>query len=325
MEKQPELTICSVYYSAANKKLLELNWDLVNKLNPDKNWVWLVADNTPPELGYKIDGKKFQLVEGARQEDLPGFIRPWMRGSYHHTLAVNSSIKHIKTRFALFLDIDFYIVRPEWVREIIGYMKKNNLAFFGVPWHPRHIKKYRYFPAIHSLFVDLDKVPKNALNFLPQYEEMLKPSFWTKITGRIRKAAFRFLSEDRRQIGQSYDSGYAIFKRYKDDKKIKVECPKPVFKPELDLKEYPIALARYNRVMEKFLPDRLCFVPKKKDYYTNKSFSAGGYFDAAGMGWEEFIWQGKPFGFHMRGSYRLKNDLEDGIAFVRRIIEGRNN
>jgi len=320
MAERSELTICSVYYSSLNKDLLELNWELVNKLNSSKNWVWLVADNTPTEVAGKIDGKKFQVIPGAKYEDLPDYIRPWMKGSYHHTLAINNSLEYIKNRFALFLDSDFYIVRPEWVTEIIDHMKENNLAFFGVPWHPKHIKKYRYFPTIHSLFVDFGKVSKNDLIFSPQYEEILMPSFKTRLVRKAKKIFLKFLSAERRSIGESHDSGYAIFRKYKGNRKFKFECPKPVFMPERDLKAYPAALSSANRILEKFLPDRFCFFPKKKNYYTEIGFSRFGYFDAVSQGWEEFIWKEKPFGFHLRGSYRLKSDSESSVALVHQVL-----
>lgn len=316
MEMKPELTICSVCYSPANKALLEVNWFWVNKLNTAKNWLWLLADNAPTESPIGLDKEKFLVVPGAQAGDLPDFIRPWMRGSYHHTLAINNSLKYIKTRFAVFLDSDFYIVRPEWTTEVISHMKSNGLVFFGVPWHPKHIKKYRYFPAIHALFVDFSKINKEDLDFLPQYEELFKSSVRIRFSKLIKKIFFKVFFRSRRDIGASRDSGYAIFRRYAGNKKFKFECPKPVFSPRRDLKKYPAAASRANRILEKFLPERLCFIPKRKDYYAETGFSELGRFDASGAGWEEFIWKGEPFGFHLRGSYRRGGDLERDIALV---------
>lgn len=319
MTQTPELTICSVYYSSSDKELLELNWELVRKLNPVQNWTWLVADNSPPSLEEKIDARKFEVVPGARQDEVPAFARPWMRGSYHHTMGIQRSIPFIRTRFALFLDSDFYIVRPEWVDEIVSHMKKNGLAFFGVPWHPRHIKKYRYFPAVHSLFVDLEKADKNYLNFIPQYEELLTPSLRTKFVRKAKQASFRCMSPDRRSIGTSHDSGYDIFRTFHAKPGIRFECPKPVFKPERDLREYPAARSKIGGAFERFLPDRFCFVPKHKGYYSEVGFAERGFFDAAGQGWEEFVWKDSPFGFHMRGAER-RGTSDPAAPLIERMI-----
>ena len=49
-----------------------------------------------------------------------------------------------------------------------------------------------------------------------------------------------------------------------------------------------------------FLPDRWQFVPIKKGYFTEKGFGELGHFSARAYGGDEFMWQGKPFGFHVR-------------------------
>lgn len=317
METKPDFTICSVYHSRDNKKLLELNWDLAQKLNPGFRWTWVVTDNAPRELRERIDAKKFQVIPGVRHEEMPDYVRPWMRGSYHHTLAIHKSLPYIKTRFALFLDSDFYIVRPEWMREITHYMQERGLAFFGVPWHPRHVKKYRYFPAIHSFFVDLAQVDLDNLNFIPQYEELLKPSRATKVVQKLGRAFLRFVPEDRRGIGTSRDSGYAIFRKYA--RSAKFECPQPVVRRE-DFSEYPRAFSRRNRMLEQFLPDRFCILPKRKGYYTETGFSDLGYFDAAKNGWEEFVWRGAPFAFHLRGMYRLSGASEASFKHIEAVL-----
>ena len=45
------------------------------------------------------------------------------------------------------------------------------LAVFGAPWHPRWVYKNRYFPCVHCMFVDLDRVSIDALDFEPDYDD----------------------------------------------------------------------------------------------------------------------------------------------------------
>ena len=51
---------------------------------------------------------------------------------------------------------------------------------------------------------------------------------------------------------------------------------------------------------ETFLPDRLRYIPRRKDSYTAIGFRGYGYLNTLASGWEVFVWQGVPFGFHMR-------------------------
>lgn len=59
------------------------------------------------------------------------------------------------------------------------------------------------------------------------------------------------------------------------------------------------------------VPDRLSRIPTRKGSYTEKSFlrdlSPAGY----SRRWEEFFWQGRPFGFHLRNLGRWKPTRAD--------------
>ena len=49
-------------------------------------------------------------------------------------------------------------------------MARRQLGVFGAPWHPRWIYKHRYFPCVHCMFVDRERVPLDWLDFRPDYE-----------------------------------------------------------------------------------------------------------------------------------------------------------
>ncbi|MDP3770307.1 MAG: hypothetical protein U1A25_03210 [Candidatus Sungbacteria bacterium] len=314
MEKQ-ELTICSVYHSLEAKRLLELNYDWVKKMNPGKELRWVVADNTPKNFTGKIDSQRFIVVPGAdHKESVP----PWLVGSYHHSQAIAKSLPAITTRFALFLDSDFYIVRHQWIDEILRYMEKNNLAFFGVPWHPAYAIKYRYFPAPHTMFVDTQKIPTQTLDFQPLYDDILHPTAYTGMLRRLRKIK-EYISA-RAKIGTSRDTATRIYQKYYHSPDITWECPQPVFDPADDLRDIKGARGA-SSMIECFLPDRFCYNPKRQNYYTKKGFRENGYADARATGMEEFMWQGRPYGFHVRGSHKLTNDLEQGIRMIAALLE----
>jgi len=321
-----ELTICSVYYSEHSKKCLELNVELTKKANPKYNWTWIVGDNTLGESKIKPQGKRLLIVPGT---EVPDSMPLGVRGSYHHAAALNKLLCYIKTRFVLFLDYDFYIIRPEWMKDVISHMMDNSLSFLGAPWHPKWHIKYRYFPCVHCLFVDLDKVSIQSIDFTPKFDkgitrlEELKHWIPKNLSLVLRSLAkvFRALTlRDRKSIGSSRDTGYALFRQYGQDSQVRCESVVPVFRSSSDFRGPAYATLRLNRLIEKLLPDRLCFIPKKPGYYTETGFRELGYFDTGSRQWEEFIWQGLPFGFHIRGYQQDKRDETELIA-IKQAIE----
>ena len=306
-----DITICSVYHSLEAKRLLELNYDLVKKMNPDVQIHWIVADNTPKGFTDKINENKFTIVPGA-----DGFrpVPDWLIGSYHHSEAINNSLKHIATRFAIFLDIDFYILRKNWMRIILAHMQKNDLALFGAPWHPVHIKKIRYFPGPHALFVDFKKVPASQIDFRPDYHAiMLRPTLADSLARSVRKTTHAI--SKRLEIGTSRDTGFRIYDRLRSA--VLFEYLTPVFIPAMDLSHIPEAASAWERIM----PDRFSYIPKRSGYYTEQGFRSAGFTDARREHWEEFMWQEKPYGFHVRGTDKLKNDFEGRIKAVKDILD----
>ena len=318
MDKAPELTIISVYHNEMTKRFVELNYDFMVKFNSFKNWIWLVGDNSPPSLIDKIDSKKFKIITN---QDAPLINRDscgkyWT--SYQHASALNLCLKEVKTRFVLILDNDFYVIYPEWLREALNHMIKNNLAFLGAPYYPKDYRKIRYFPATDfCMFVDLEKVPLDTLDFTPDFGR----------TGDNRKTKKRKtnlfnLGIRKRNIGTSHDTGYFIYKRYYQNSLTPCECIKPVYNPWTDLRLAGKLGLLANALLEFFLPDRLCYIPKKRDYYVASGFSSFGHFDARRAGWEEHMWKGKPFAFHVRSGRNQKrgSNEEELITSIRDVL-----
>ena len=105
------------------------------------------------------------------------------------------------------------------------------------------------------------------------------------------------------------DTGHRIYETYSSDPSIKYECLQPVFKPKHAYSKRSYLLFWPNFWFEKLLPDRLCFIPQKPGYYTMRGFAEQGFFDASRMGREEYMWENRPFGVHMR-SYKKRNHLK---------------
>ncbi len=323
MEK---ITILSVYHSLESRRLLELNYELTKKLNPNSQFTWILADNTVSTFADKMpnDGR-FMIVPGISGiESVPAEIPQWIKPSFHHNTAMNGSIKYANTRYALFLDSDFYVLQKDWIENAISHMQKKNLTFLGSPWHPKAYRVFRYFPCHQCLFVDFDKLREAGYNpedldFTPlEYDDApQKPP--AKRFGKLSRILNIFNFKERRMIGQEKHTAHRLFEKFSTNPKIKFEVIPAVFKPGRE--SYPAANLIYslNKFFEFLLPDKLCYIPKDKFYYSTERFKKIGYCDAWSKGWEEYVWNNKPFGIHVRPIKQIKkgHSLEEIIVILK--------
>ena len=345
-----DFTICSSYYSPESKALVVLNRELVAEKNPDVSLPWVVADNTPPDYkGEKLQNGVFTILPGARELE-PEHIFGHHKGSApscEHGTVLNSFHTYVKTRFALILDNDFFITQPHWIERVLRHMDEHNITFFGSPFHPRYYHKLRYFPCPQLFFIDTEKVPMRTLDFMPECDFGRDAKGALGTGGKSRKHAASFSSllrkfgravlgapdkynyhynplsiRERGMIEGSKDTVTHILDAYRNHPLISSECLQPTFKPWQDGGPGGL-LHTANKAFEFFLPDHLCFVPKRKGYFTTRSFKDRGYYDVQGIDrwWEELVWQNEPFGFHLRQHRSVASRrLDADITFVRAIL-----
>lgn len=306
-----DLTICTVSYESG--PYIGPNLALTERLNPDMNpHHWLICENSPASSPYRFSSSEREnviLVEGLQAEDYGKAT-----GSYHHAAGLARLLPLVKTRFLLVLDPDFFIIYPHWISAVLSYMEQNGLSFFGAPWHASYITKYRYFPCVHCVFIDLSKVDITTLDFRPAFDEampepteipfLLKP-FLTLLT-KNQPERQRFLIDKRQTVGSSPDTGYRIYRQYAKDQKHRHACLTPAFNPAQDSK---YLRNKTNRFLERLCPETLSYAPKRKDSYTPRHFRDVGGLDAGQWGWDEFFWQEHPFGFHIRNYLKTKHSV----------------
>ena len=313
----PRLTICSVYHSLNSKTLLDMNWELTARLNPDASWVWLACDNSPEADRIRVDPARFSEVRGIDHPVLERIFVPPIASTYHHTLGLNALLPAVKTRWALFLDPDFFIVRPGWIDEVITHMEERGLAAIGATWHPRYFGKIRYTPAQYCLFVDNVKLPVRGLDFTPEYlsHDMFIgknpngtfPKKGAPLPARtlLQKIVRNILN--RRDIGVSRDAGYRISRGLLAGR-LSYECIPSVFKRP--------APGPLTGIIDTVVPDRWSYFPKKKGYYVTTGFREAGTFDFYEMGMEEHMWKGAPFATHIRNVWK-RSDISKELEILR--------
>lgn len=318
MADNRSLTICTVSFGHARE--LALNWQLATAINQGfrEKVSWLVAENAPEDAADRTcaDDPHFHIRRGSQNTSLGA--------SHHHADAMNALLSDAHSRFVLILDPDFYLLYPEWLTKIPAHMRQRNLAFFGAPWHPRYTENYRYFPAVHCMFIDKARVPLHEIDFRPALNED-KDTVTGPRTNDAMSLLFsglRRLSLMKHRLRRPRDTGSRIFERFGSDPRIKVECVTPVFRaPWEELSPRTVTQIKC-RLVESVLPDRLCYIPKRLSSYTRNGFRERNWISAELPNrWEEHIWNNLPFGMHLRKSYSSgTRDQEAEFSLCRNVL-----
>ncbi len=274
-----------------------------------------------PTLSQTFDDFYAALNSSPEEEKAHRHFLSKFLGSYHHAAGLNLALEQVKTRYAVVIDPDLYVVRPGWVAEVIRHMAERDLAVFGAPWNPRWYQKYRYFPCTHLMVIDLQKYRWRKDMLAP---DLVRPggkyisTFWQgwpeaaaqgagKALIHLLRNLPQALREDFRQratIGRSHDTGYSLLEEFAARPGLKCETLTPVFADADGFQ--PKTVNRPQRLLDGLLPDRLSYLPKRPGYVSAKGFADKGYPDCREHGWEEFLWRGAPFAFHVRGEMHRK-------------------
>jgi hypothetical protein len=326
-----DLTICTVNYK--NKELVKENLNYISrKINELINVYYIIVDNSGEIQVNDFKFPKTTLLKGraVTHDDYPSSIKKPLIGSLHHALALNQAIKNVRTRWLLIIDPDFIFVNPLKIHDFLNDMHLNKIVIAGVPWHPKWFYNYRYFPAPHCIFFDLDSLEKDNLDFRPDYsyKEPRRAPILLRILNKIpwvKNCADTML---RSNIGMGGDTGsrnYNYFIKNLSPNQIKViqvgiNSSNQIFQAiESTNLEHSHRLLKFRhvfaKILELFLPDSWCFIPKK-NVISPKTFASFGLPDFNTLGWEEFLWDDRPWGIHFRSFPKRKLMLKEHDVFL---------
>lgn len=304
----------------ADEAYIRLNISAIRNRNPDLSFPIHVIDNgkyaqAPNAITSTLDAI---LHDGVAQNmQLPAHYR----ASYHHADALNYFFKtqRIDARYVLIMDPDFYVLREHWIAAMLSHMHRENLAFFGAPWHPRWYSKYRYFPCVHFMCIDTQQVALSTLDFSPTLPQHNQRSLGIPTIIRKLFGIFYFMTLQRLIIGQANDTGTPIFKRFYNVKK--AGLLQPVMSPTINFVQAKLLQLPLMRWLESQLPDAWSYLPQKHDYYSNCGFKTCGLPDLSALQWEEFMWQGMPFAFHLRRFLKKERHMQEELAQIKTLLE----
>lgn len=328
-----ELTICTVSYHSAS--LLDLNLTLTRELNPAANYHWIVVDN---DDDFQVDEPHpFLLLKGD-----PCSNQGRVRGSYHHAQSLNKALEHVTTRFVLVLDPDFFIIRANWIQEVLAHISSKNISLWGAPYYPHASWKRRYVPAAYCMLIDLEKIEKDKLDFTPELDEYLAlfesstmdllgifvgriPAHLSHVKRSILRDIARVVLRNRfiaaplsalfpkrfyPNTNVSRDTGFKIQKEYGSSREYIVETLKPSYRSDLFTKKTSLWMNLFAQGYYWLVPENLSIYPKRRDYSTLMSFRDFGLFDVRGkFGWEEYFWNDKPFAMHIKNGTKRFEDV----------------
>lgn len=276
-----DVTAISVLFG--NEGLLACNGQLSDAMNCGQQFRWIAVENQGTDPARLADLARFTLCPGKaaipESESLD-------RGSLHHAQGLMAGCKGVRTRFLLTIDPDFYVVRRNWMEDVLATMHTHNLTLFGSCWHPRWWYQYRGFPTVHFMLIDLQRLPLDELDFTPGmrehgfYRTVTRATWLPAVLSRLLRA------------GRLRDTGYRIRKKVLADGGHRYETLVPHYIPEWS-HSHP---GRLLRRLSSLLPDSL----RNKRSYTEESFLRQVAPQGYAAGWEEFFWQGRPFAIHLR-------------------------
>lgn len=214
-------------------------------------------------------------------------------GSLHHALALEKALHKVKTRFVLFMDPDFFVLRTGWVETVLSHVAAQRLGIFGAVWHPRWFYQYRNFPPVHFTLIDLHQVPVTEIDLKP----LISTDRWWQIINRDR-TPWPSVLRDTLKAQRCRDTGWQLYRRYHRDRTIRVGTLLPHYLPPQE------ARYRWEKRLAPLLPASWRKYPSPGQSFTEQSFLREPWADAYRQGWEEFFFEGAPFAVHLRSVAR---------------------
>jgi hypothetical protein len=291
--------------------------ELATQLNPGVPFKLIVVDNSGAgEPGLVLEDPRCSVRAGVARDDN---LSTDYRGSYHHAAALNSALGEVDTRFLLVLDPDLFPVYRNWISDCIEHMTRRGLSVFGVPWYYRWYRKYRYYPCVHFMLIDLQRIDRSELDFTPALKQDHERES-SALHGFFRRLAptlyARFLIATRR------DTGWRIHHRFAHRVGHRHGVAQPVIDVSAEIVKPKHLASADGQRRERLTPRRWSFLPAPGEYLEPGGAPGFEHTSFGQLAPEKFVWRGSPFAFHLRGNVRDVMNGEFGRDIEAEALEG---
>ncbi len=242
--------------------------ELFKELNPDVFFRW--------HLGFIEDHVELNQLS-LDSDDIKNYVfkKSELKVKYidnpssQHGALLNLLLKQIKenhSKFIIIIDPDFFIVKRNWLFDLLYYMKSNSVAILGASYPETDCRLYFDFPTAYFSIIDASLIPINELDYIPD-ENCMKVSESTpwnsesfpNLNGysrlvskidQVNKYSFILQSIFRWRNKQSFfrDTGWRIRKNFKN----KVKHEEFLF---LDHLNYELDVNRETALVNEVDPD----------------------------------------------------------------------
>ena len=250
-----------------DRHYFNLNYEITKKLN-DYSHNWIVVENyskdkhgafDPDKKITKIEEDNIKYVEGIDQDSLNVRVIKKKNLSYSlnpqrsifHSKGLSLGLKNSNSKYLLIIDPDFFVIRKNWIKNIIEYMEEKNIDLFSSPYHPVKDWTKPFTPCVYFMILNTEKINKNKLNFNPpeineilNKKKILKKNlfennpmfYWVLLIG------FLFRDKNRYQIRKLGDVGHNLL----NFKEINLYLTQPAISKIKDLKLNRLILDSIN-------------------------------------------------------------------------------
>jgi hypothetical protein len=284
--------------------------DLADALNPGGEFRMIVVDNARGDLA--VEDPRCTVLHGGPADQS---LSTDYRGSYHHAAALNQAIAQVDTRYLLVLDPDLFPIYRNWMADCIDHMQRRDLSVFGVPWYYRWYRKYRYFPCVHFMLIDLQKIDRAQLDFTPalKHDHERESSSAHGLFQRLAPILY-----SRALIGTRRDTGWQVHLRHGHHRH---GLAHPVIDVAREINKPKHLTTAEGRKRERLAPGRWSFLPAAGEYLEPEHAPGFDHPAFARLAPERFVWRGAPFAFHLRGNVRDVMNNEFGRDIEAEVLQ----
>jgi len=246
------------------------NVQTVRAFNPNGIHKWILIDNSSGTDISTIEDEQPTIYKGPEDKYLRSFFVK--QASLSNAVSLNFGITKAYTRFICVMDPDFFVIYPNWIDAVLGYMDSAGVGILSAPYHPIWYEKAHRATG-HFMLIDTNIIPASMLNFAPSEKQY-----------DVRKKALPNWIGERRKIRRSYDCGSQIEERFGSN----IEYLVPVYDKRIQPR-----LGKLDLAIDKILPKRWRFTNIE---YPVASIVLSGILAQV----EQYFWFGCPFAIHLR-------------------------